>query len=139
MEDRHTLSEPRRNPSAVDGATNSPGWLVDIYRKGVDDPIDTIEISEETLPPRKKKGKVVWRLPSDYSRLVSSADSAIGGLAVFQIYTSYNCILFFISDIHSIAACSPLSFCRCWCHQPSFPVDERRRIMELFKVCWIGA
>ena len=34
------------------------------------DPIDTIEVSDETLPPRKKRGKVAWRLPTDDSRLV---------------------------------------------------------------------
>ena len=64
MDDRHTLSEPRpKSPSTL-------AWLVDIRREGVDEPIDTIEVSDETLPPRKKKGKVVWRLPSDHSRLV---------------------------------------------------------------------
>lgn len=79
MEDRHTISEPRiKSPDSL-------VWLVDIYRHGVDEPVDTIEISEANLPPRKRKGKVVWRLPSDHSRL------------------------------------------------PSFPVDERRRILELFK------
>ena len=67
MEDRHTLSEPRINSDASDGTLC---WLVDVYRKGVDDPIDTIEISDQTLPPRKKKGKIVWRLPNDASRVV---------------------------------------------------------------------
>lgn len=65
MEDRHTISEPRiKSPDSL-------AWLVDIYRHGVDEPVDTIEISEANLPPRKRKGKVVWRLPSDHSRLVS--------------------------------------------------------------------
>jgi len=75
MEDRHALSEPRiqSNNKGNKNDTQSlvPVWLVDIHRKGVASPIDTIEISEKTLPPRKKKGKVVWRLPSDHSRLVS--------------------------------------------------------------------
>lgn len=79
MEDRHAISEPRLLSST------QPSWLVDITRDGVNEPVDTIEINETTLPPRKKKGKVVWRLPSDAERL------------------------------------------------PSFPADERRRIMELFK------
>eukprot|EP00554_Chaetoceros_debilis_P004337 CAMPEP_0194087322 /NCGR_PEP_ID=MMETSP0149-20130528/24530_1 /TAXON_ID=122233 /ORGANISM="Chaetoceros debilis, Strain MM31A-1" /LENGTH=502 /DNA_ID=CAMNT_0038770639 /DNA_START=54 /DNA_END=1562 /DNA_ORIENTATION=+ len=84
MEDRHAFSDPR--PVPLDSTDGRHTWLVDIYRNGVEDPIDTIEISEVTLPPRKKKGgKVAWRLPSDYSRV------------------------------------------------PSFPVDEKRRIMELFK------
>ena len=68
MEDRHALSEPRLQSSTDKDCLV---WLVDIYRNGVVSPIDTIEISEVTLPPRKKKGKVVWRLPSDQSRLVS--------------------------------------------------------------------
>ena len=68
MEDRHALSEPRLQSSTDKDCLV---WLVDIYRNGVVSPIDTIEISEITLPPRKKKGKVVWRLPSDQSRLVS--------------------------------------------------------------------
>lgn len=66
MEVRHVLSEPRIKSA-------EPGnlvWLVDIFRKGVPDPIDTIEVSDETLPPRKKRGKVAWRLPTDDSRLV---------------------------------------------------------------------
>ena len=29
-----------------------------------------LEISDQTLPPRKKKGKIVWRLPNDASRVV---------------------------------------------------------------------
>lgn len=66
MEDRHTISEPR-----IKSSPNSLVWLVDIYRNGVEEPVDTIEISEVNLPPRKRKGKVVWRLPSDHSRLVS--------------------------------------------------------------------
>jgi len=68
MEDRHSLSAPRpKSPT-----NTSLVWLVDVYRKGVSNPIDTLEISEETLPPRlNKKGKVVWRLPTDTSRLVS--------------------------------------------------------------------
>lgn len=37
---------------------------MDVFRLGVDDPVDCVLISEETLPPRlNKKGKVVWRLP----------------------------------------------------------------------------
>ena len=70
MEDRHVLSAPRLQQQQP--SSNLLVWLVDIYRKGVSDPIDTIEISNETLPPRvNKKGKVVWRLPTDDSRLVS--------------------------------------------------------------------
>jgi len=68
MDDRHTISEPRLKPSA------KKTWIVDIYRKGVQDPVDTIEISDETLPPRvNKRGKVVWQLPDDGNRVPSFA------------------------------------------------------------------
>lgn len=65
MEERHTISEPRLLSST------HLSWLVDITREGVHEPVDTIEINENTLPPRKKKGKIVWRLPSDAEKLVS--------------------------------------------------------------------
>lgn len=65
MEDRHSISEPRLLNAAI------PSWSVEITREGVNDPIDTIEISEQTLPPRVKKGKVIWRLPTDSSKTVS--------------------------------------------------------------------
>lgn len=72
MEDRHTLSEPRLKTTNNDNDTTSLVWLVDIYRKGVTNPVDTIDICDESLPPRlNKKGKVLWRLPSDKDRLVS--------------------------------------------------------------------
>ncbi len=70
MEDRHSLSTPR--PKSLVNINTLPVWLVDVYRKDVPNPVDTIEISEETLPPRvNKKGKVVWRLPTDNDHLVS--------------------------------------------------------------------
>jgi hypothetical protein len=65
MEERHAVSEPRLLSST------QPSWVVDITREGVDEPVDTIEINETTLPPRKKKGKIVWRLPSDAEKMVS--------------------------------------------------------------------
>jgi hypothetical protein len=69
MEDRHNLATPRLSKSS---SSTLLVWNVDIYRKGVTDPVDTIEISDETLPPRlNKKGKVVWRLPTDGNRVVS--------------------------------------------------------------------
>ena len=70
MEDRHTISEPRliTNPSNPDIFE----WEVDVYRDNVDTPVDTIVLNSKTLPPRKsKKGKVVWRLPTDRDTLVS--------------------------------------------------------------------
>jgi len=67
MEACHTISDPR--PTSL----NALRWEVDIYRKGVNDPIDTLVLSDECLPPRKnKRGKIVWRLPTELGRLVSS-------------------------------------------------------------------
>ncbi len=92
MEDRHSLSEPRLRSSSDEKSSNTDNtnvnvnvnassslvWLVDIYRKGVTNPVDTIEICNESLPPRlNKKGKVLWRLPKDKDRLVSEKDTFI--------------------------------------------------------------
>mmetsp|Transcript_18874 Transcript_18874/g.26574 ORF Transcript_18874/g.26574 Transcript_18874/m.26574 type:complete len:555 (-) Transcript_18874:25-1689(-) len=78
MAERHTLSEPRPLKStSTNGSSVSPGdntlkWEVDVYRKGVSDPIETLVLSDESLPPRKnKRGKVVWRLPTDSGRTPS--------------------------------------------------------------------
>ncbi|CAJ1941067.1 unnamed protein product [Cylindrotheca closterium] len=60
MEDRHYLSEPR----PIDGL-KLPSWEVDIMREGVDVPILTLTVDSQTLPPRKRKKKVVWKLPDD--------------------------------------------------------------------------
>jgi hypothetical protein len=58
MEDRHYLSEPRPVPGL-----DLPTWEVDVLREGVDVPILTLRLDRITLPPRKSKKKVVWRLP----------------------------------------------------------------------------
>ena len=58
MEDRHSLSEPRPIPGLA-----LPSWEVDVLRDGVDTPIMTILIDNNSLPPRKRKKKVVWKLP----------------------------------------------------------------------------
>lgn len=66
MKDHHTISAPRETTS------NDCSWEVDIYRKGVNEPVDSIIISDITLPPRKnKRGKIVWRLPVDKGILPS--------------------------------------------------------------------
>lgn len=67
MEDRHTISEPRRR----DVATQLE-WEVDILRECI--VVDTIIINYNTLPPRKHKktGKVLWCLPDVEDKLVSS-------------------------------------------------------------------
>ena len=64
MEDRHFLSEPR----PIKGL-ELPTWEVDILREGVDTPIMTIRVDNLTLPPRKRKKKVVWKLPDNFDQL----------------------------------------------------------------------
>ncbi|KAG7354940.1 hypothetical protein IV203_004296 [Nitzschia inconspicua] len=64
MEDRHYLSEPR--PVA---GLDIPTWEVDIMREGVDDPIMTLLVDQNSLPPRKSKKKIVWKLPDNLETL----------------------------------------------------------------------
>ena len=42
-----------------------PTWEVQVQRQGK--PVGLLHISRENFPPRKRKGKVVWQLPSDTS------------------------------------------------------------------------
>jgi hypothetical protein len=62
MEERHSFSDPRPAPN---GHNDLPSWNVDVYREGVPDPVFTLLVNDETLPPRMRKKKVVWRLPTD--------------------------------------------------------------------------
>jgi hypothetical protein len=64
MEVRHTFSEPRL-AQGYDKLT----WNVDVFREGVEDPVLTLIIDNDTLPPRMRKKKVVWRLPEDVETL----------------------------------------------------------------------
>ena len=64
MEDRHYLSEPRPVPGRP-----CPSWEVDILREGVDTPVMTLMIDNETLPPRKRKRKIVWQLPDSLDQM----------------------------------------------------------------------
>jgi len=58
-EDRHTFSEPRPIPGL-----ELPTWEVDVFRDGVPEPIWTLRVDMDNLPPRKsKKKKVAWKLP----------------------------------------------------------------------------
>mmetsp|Transcript_12818 Transcript_12818/g.19420 ORF Transcript_12818/g.19420 Transcript_12818/m.19420 type:complete len:477 (-) Transcript_12818:10-1440(-) len=63
MEDRHSLSAPRY--------IGDLQWEVDVFRDTVEQPVETLLINSETLPPRTRKGKVVWQLPSDANKLPS--------------------------------------------------------------------
>lgn len=66
-------SSQKKNHRPYEG----PVFLVDVFREGVDDPVDTVVITDETLPPRKnRKGKVAWRLPD--------LESAKGGRLVSE-------------------------------------------------------
>jgi hypothetical protein len=64
MEDRHYLSEPRPIYDL-----EIPTWEVDVIREGVDDPVMTLIVDRNTLPPRKSKKKIVWKLPDDVNVL----------------------------------------------------------------------
>lgn len=68
MIDRHSLSEPRICPTATE---DDLSWEVDVFRENVPDPIDMLRIDDTTLPPRTRKGKVVWRLPTEYGKVPS--------------------------------------------------------------------
>lgn len=69
-EDRHSFSDPRIAEGVSSG--DSLSWEVDVFRKGVEGPVDTLRVNNENLPPRvNKKGKTVWRLPKDKIRLPS--------------------------------------------------------------------
>ena len=59
MEDRHTFSDPRPVPGL-----ELPTWEVDVFREGVNEPVLTLLVDESTLPPRMRKKKLVWKLPS---------------------------------------------------------------------------
>ena len=58
LEDRHFLSDPRPVPGL-----ELPTWEVDIHREGVEQPILTLRVDKNILPPRKKKKKTLWKLP----------------------------------------------------------------------------
>ena len=110
-EERHTLSEPRLIPERnwslyveeshasqgglVKRKSNfaGPVWIVGVYRHGVADAVETVIVTDETLPPRKnKKGKVIWCLPDMESakggRLVSCNEVGTGILEYILFGTS---------------------------------------------------
>ena len=64
MEERHTFSEPR-----VAYGYDKLTWNVDVFREGVEDPVCTLVIDEESMPPRMRKKKIVWRLPETQESL----------------------------------------------------------------------
>uniref|UniRef100_A0A6S8XWT2 NTF2 domain-containing protein n=2 Tax=Ditylum brightwellii TaxID=49249 RepID=A0A6S8XWT2_9STRA len=71
-EDRHSLSAPRpvSFEEKNEGSSSQLAWEVDVFRAGVDTPVETLRIDDTTLPPRaNKKGKIVWRLPTEEGKL----------------------------------------------------------------------
>jgi len=58
--ENHTFSDP---VPVADAAI--PTWQVDVLRPGVADSVGTLKISNDNFPPRKRKNKVVWKLPDD--------------------------------------------------------------------------
>lgn len=61
--DTHSFSSPRPVPDS-----KVPTWEVDVLREGVDEPIATLIVNDETLPPRKNRKKTLWKLPSSYDQ-----------------------------------------------------------------------
>jgi hypothetical protein len=59
--DSHTFSEPRVVPEAP----VQPTWLVDILRLNSGVVAGSLLINRQTFPPRRRKSKVVWKLPDD--------------------------------------------------------------------------
>lgn len=43
--------------------SSPPAWTVDVLRNGVDEPVGQLVVNDRNQPPRKRKGKIVWRLP----------------------------------------------------------------------------
>jgi hypothetical protein len=74
----HTFTEPelvslvgdegeeRSSPTEPQPSSPELAWRVHVLRHGVPEPIGSILITSNTLPPRKNKaGKIVWKLPDD--------------------------------------------------------------------------
>lgn len=57
----HMFSLP--TPVSGDGGSGSPTWTVDVIRLAGDVVVGTLIVNNETLPPRNKKKKVIWKLP----------------------------------------------------------------------------
>ena len=44
-------------------APEQPCWKVFVHRKGVSEPVGCLHVHPSNLPPRKKKNKILWKLP----------------------------------------------------------------------------
>lgn len=58
--ENHTFSDPVPVKDA-----SSPTWTVDVIRLSGNVLVGTLTVNNETLPPRKTKKKIAWRLPDD--------------------------------------------------------------------------
>lgn len=58
--ENHTFSDPVPVKDA-----SSPTWKVDVIRLSGSVLVGTLMVNNETLPPRKNKKKIAWRLPDD--------------------------------------------------------------------------
>ncbi|KAL7562288.1 hypothetical protein ACA910_014507 [Epithemia clementina (nom. ined.)] len=69
--ENHIFSEPTPYPDGL----IQPCWKVDVFRRGVDEPVATLEIHHDNLPPRRAQGKrkgdrkVLWKLPDSLDDL----------------------------------------------------------------------
>jgi hypothetical protein len=116
-----------------------------VYRHGVADAVETVIVTDETLPPRKnKKGKVIWCLPDMESakggRLVSCNEVGTGILEYILFGTSGSHIFPFFNLLncchlsHATASAYPIDSASSFRFtQPAFGSDEKRRMFELYK------
>ena len=58
--ENHDFSDPLPYPQG----SIQPCWKVHVYRRGVPEPVASLEVHAQSLPPRLgKKSKVLWKLP----------------------------------------------------------------------------
>ena len=53
----------------VSSSSTLPTWRVQVFRHGVEDPVDELVVHRDNLPSRKRKGKIVWKLPDSVDQL----------------------------------------------------------------------
>ena len=64
--ENHTFSDPVPVKDASSSSSStSPTWKVDVIRLRGSVLVGTLLVNNETLPPRKNKKRIAWRLPDD--------------------------------------------------------------------------
>jgi len=77
--ENHIFSDPVPFPDA----SIQPCWRVDVFRKGVDEPVGCLEVHPQSLPPRKgKKNKILWKLPDN----LNGSPPRFGGLEKARLW-----------------------------------------------------